>query len=179
MTTLKTLGVTEEQMEKNYLETWNKIDLVGDEWVEWEEKVDKMEGGEDGEDGSSFGNATSSNNASSSSNNSSPSSTNASTSSSIPPCKISATEKTGLAELNQLIEDKIVSTQGYKKRVVILELTDQPVLSWLWNETTVMSIDAVTGAEQGDNLMMVKVWMSPAAQGRFDKHFPDYVVKDL
>ena len=168
LSTLETLGVTPEKMESNYLETWNKIDLVEEDWLRWEEKVLTMEA----EKSSWDAEVDASTDAPTTPSPRDPTSV-------VAPCQISATEKTGLADLNQLIEDKIVTKLGYKKRVVVIDLTDQPVLSWLMKETTVMSIDPLEAAEPGQNLMMVKIWMSPSASGKFQKHFPDYVVKDL
>ena len=81
-------------------------------------------------------------------------------------------------EGEEKIEDKIVTIKGYRRRAVVLQLTDQPALSWLYDETTVISIDTVKGRES-ENLMVAKVWMSPAASGRFDKYFPGYVVRDI
>lgn len=176
LSTLKTLGVEEERMERNYVETWNKIDLVEKQWIEWEEKVVKLEqeDEEEGEVETKTTTTTTTTGLREADNDSNLTQSNYR----ILPTKISATERTGLAELNQLIEDKLVTNLGYRKRLVLLHLTDQQTLSWLYSETTVLAIEPLEEAEE-QNIVMVKAWMSPIAVGKFDKHFPDYVVKEL
>ena len=163
-------------MERNYVETWNKIDLVEKQWIEWEEKVVKLEqeDEEEGEVETKTTTTTTTTGLREADNDSNLTQSNYR----ILPTKISATERTGLAELNQLIEDKLVTNLGYRKRLVLLHLTDQQTLSWLYSETTVLAIEPLEEAEE-QNIVMVKAWMSPIAVGKFDKHFPDYVVKEL
>ncbi len=59
---------------------------------------------------------------------------------------------------------------------MVVALTDQPALSWLYAETTVVAARSFAGK---DNLLMVETWMNPAAAGKFNKQFPAHIVKDL
>ena len=58
----------------------------------------------------------------------------------------------------------------------MVSLRDQPALSWLYAETTVVAARSFAGK---DNLLMVETWMNPPAAGKFAKRFPGHVVRDL
>jgi 50S ribosomal subunit-associated GTPase HflX len=90
---------------------------------------------------------------------------------------ISATSDIGIGQLNQSIEDKIISIKGYRLQKIILSPIEHHILSWLFKEANVLSTTPFP--ESDSDTLQVVFWITPAAYGQFRSYFSPFEMSDV